>query len=386
MAKLVTPSSTCVNATDAMISTRISPTSIRQPMFLDEDEAEDAHEPVKSKLSTKALEALSTELELEDIEAWLVDFTTAISRVDERAHVLLHASDWRVLTGPDGPSWALEANKRIADAIDAALNPKGANVKLLKSALREAEGGDRPGVLYSGMDILSEIRALVTDRSLGEIRFGKEVTKVAVFTLGATVTDTRLVADSFKRHFQLRPAQERAVPNALLHEIISKMPESTPTLLLKKQSYEDKLYKSEMTGASPPWTVKEIIDYIAVDLARASKAEVSITEKPSTGEKLSPQSICGNCKAKGEHLVRDCPVKCKTCNLNYCPGAWHQACAVTFDTPPSKRGIKNSTDRDLPDFLVGKLDEAWKVKHPGKEVSSLEHTAEASSLEYIYDD
>jgi len=40
----------------------------------------------------------------------------------------------------------------------------------------------------------------------------------------------------------------------------------------------------------------------------------------------------------------------------------------------------------LPDFLVGKLDEAWKVKHPGKEVSSLEHTAEASSLEYIYDD
>ena len=40
----------------------------------------------------------------------------------------------------------------------------------------------------------------------------------------------------------------------------------------------------------------------------------------------------------------------------------------------------------MPGFLVSKLDEAWKVKHPGKEVSSLEHTAEASFLEYIYDD
>ena len=211
---------------------------------------------VKPKLSTKALEALSTKLELEDVEAWIVDFVTAISRVDQRANELLHAPNWRELAGPDGPSWAVAANQRIADAVDSTLDPSGANVKLLKAALREAEASDRPGVLYSGMDILDEIRALVTERSYGEIKLNTETAKVLKFELGASVTNTRLVADNIKRHFQLRPERERAVPNALLHDILSKMPDSTPLLLQKKYSYEDKLYKAEMTGASPPWTAR----------------------------------------------------------------------------------------------------------------------------------
>ena len=123
-----------------MHSTRVSPVSIRQPIFPDEDDADATHQSVQPKLSTKSLEALSTALELENIEAWLVDFTTAIGRVDQRAHMLLHTSDWRLLTGLDGPAWVLAANKRIADAVHAAFDPNGANVKLLKTALREAEG------------------------------------------------------------------------------------------------------------------------------------------------------------------------------------------------------------------------------------------------------
>jgi len=128
MAKLVTPSSTSVDATNVMHSTRVSPVSIRQPVFLDEDEADVINTAVKPKLSTKALEALSTKLELEDVEAWIVDFVTAISRVDQRAHELLHAPNWRELAGPDGPSWAVAANQRIADAVDSTLDPSGANV------------------------------------------------------------------------------------------------------------------------------------------------------------------------------------------------------------------------------------------------------------------
>ena len=199
IAKLVTPSSTCVDATNPMHSTRVSPVSIRQPIFPDEDDADATHQSVQPKLSTKSLEALSTALELENIEAWLVDFTTAIGRVDQRAHMLLHTSDWRLLTGLDGPAWALAANKRIADAIHAALDPNGANVKLLKTALREAEGEDRPGVLYSGMDILDEIRALVTERSYGEIRLDKETAKIATFTLGSSRTPSSATS-SFVLH------------------------------------------------------------------------------------------------------------------------------------------------------------------------------------------
>ena len=43
-------------------------------MFSDEDDADDTPQAVKPKLSTKALEALSTKLELEDVDAWIVDF------------------------------------------------------------------------------------------------------------------------------------------------------------------------------------------------------------------------------------------------------------------------------------------------------------------------
>ena len=386
VAKLITPSSNSVNVTDTLHSTRISPTSIRQPMFSDEDDADDTPQAVKPKLSTKALEALSTKLELEDVDAWIVDFVSAVGRVDKAAHALLHDSEWRELTGPDGPGWAKAANERISDGIHSALDPTGTNVKLLKTALREAEAGDRPGILYSGMDILYEIRALVTERSIGEIKLGTKCTEKASFTLGAAIDDSRLVGDSIKRKFLLKPAAEQAAPNALLHEILSKMPSTMPVLSLKKEKYEDDLYKAEIIGEHPPWTVKALIDYIAVDLARASKAEASVSEKSTGVTPLSPNYVCGNCTAKGKHLARDCPVKCKSCNLNFCPGAWHKACAVTFSTPPSKSEITNALDRPLPDFLVAKLEKEWKVKHPGAEVSSLERTYEASSLEYICDD
>ena len=67
-------SSTCGDATNPTYSTRVSPVSIRQPIFPDEDDADATHQAVKPKLSTKALEALSTKLELEDVDAWIVDF------------------------------------------------------------------------------------------------------------------------------------------------------------------------------------------------------------------------------------------------------------------------------------------------------------------------
>ena len=81
----------------------------------------------------------------------------------------------------------------------------------------------------------------------------------------------------------------------------------------------------------------------------------------------------------GDHLSKDCSAKCKDCGVSFCPGnsVRCELCAVTCDIPPSKRSppVSNFFGKPLPPHLIAKLDAAWKVKHPGKEVSALEISA-----------
>ena len=354
------------------------PTSIRQPVFDEPEEPDCAlttSQHHRYRLSTKALEALKTKLELHKIAASLVDIRAAIARVDKPAYRLLVAPDWRVLMSSDEDTYT-SANARIADVLDSVLDSTAENVILLKSTLREADQSDRPGILCSGMDMIEEIGALVTDRSLGEVKLAKQTAASVAFTPGAPLATTRLVGDEVKARFAIRPEAERAVKNALLHEILEKYPTSSEQLLKQKEEYERELYRTEMApapGLPPPWTAATLISFIAVDMARASKEVSAVDRQKFTGPQLHSAYICGNCKAQGKHLARDCPNKCKSCTLNFCPGAWHMACAVTFDTSPSSRGeIPNAFGRPLPDSLVRKLQEAWQAKHPSDEVSCLE--------------
>ena len=54
------------------------------------------------------------------------------------------------------------------------------------------------------------------------------------------------------------------------------MPASDPILKIKKDEYETKLYKAEMHKNEPPWTIDELVDEIAVDLAGSSAARRDI--------------------------------------------------------------------------------------------------------------
>ena len=392
-------------------STYVSPESIRQPAFESDDEEEEHHQPPRSasdkRLTTAAIKALKTRLVLEDIPSWIVDFKAAIGRTDPEAATLLAATNHQSeLLGTSGSTWAFDANKRIANVIDSALDPVGDNVILLKSTLRDAEAGDRPGILASGVDMLAEIQALLTERTYGEIKLDKEVTAAVVFVPGATVTETRLIAEKIKRRQVLKTHAEQAIPKALLHEIISKIPDTPEALRKHKNEYERKLYKTEMIGTSPPWTANELIAFIGVDLTAYPRPEVSLTERPPTGgvtkQTLNPETKCGNCGATSKHVSRDCPIKCPDCLLNCCPGnpARGMLCAAKCDIAPSKciPPLTSFNGRDLPTFCVQKLDTAWKAKHPGKEISSLERDLEhfwpsseplceeISSLELISDD
>ena len=145
-----------------------------------------------------------------------------------------------------------------------------------------------------------------------------------------------------------------------------------------------------MIGASPPWTLEELTDFIGVDLARAKPdkpKEASALEgahppprpDPKPRPTLTSTYKCAACGAVGKHLSFDCPIKCPECALNFCPGARHELCAVVCETPPSKRSppLENVHGRPLHSMLVQKLDAAWKLKHPGKEVSSLEVEADS---------
>ena len=209
-----------------------------------------------------------------------------------------------------------------------------------------------------------------------------------MFKPGATITATRLTGDDMKSRFDVRPPPaERAVKNAFLHEILSKYPTSTPQLIKQKEEYERDLYRTEMApfpGVPPPWTAATLISYIAVDMAQAMTPEIAVTERtgqPKLPVKLTPTYLCAGCGAVGQHLASDCPKKCTQCGFNFCPGGpvLGEVCAILCDTPPSKRQIKNGIGKDLAQFLVAKLEDAWKVKHPGKDVNSFK--AEASGLE-----
>ena len=72
--------------------------------------------------------------------------------------------DWRQQM-LDSPQRAVVANRRIATAIDGALDHSADDVVNLISVLRAADRSDRQGILCSGMDIVEEIRSLVTGRS-----------------------------------------------------------------------------------------------------------------------------------------------------------------------------------------------------------------------------
>ena len=338
----------------------------------------------QAAILSKSLANMRTKLPLEDIPDFLIDFKAKLGGADPEARELLYASDWRSIMAAQSLE---QANMRLATAIDATLDPSGDNVIILKSNLREAARTTCPGILFSGMDIIEAIEALLHGRSIGEIKLDGESGANIKFAAGAAITATRLTAEMLKKHHQLQPAAARSMPNALLHYMIEKMPTQPERLLLKKEEYENALYKSEMRGAPPPWSLKELIGDIAVDLARAGPKEASVVAvlpKPpelKPRPELTPSYICANCGAKGEHLNFDCPIKCGDCGLNFCSGARHAACAVAFDIPPSKRDppLTNFHGKPLHQYLLGKLDAAWKLKHPGKEVSSLEVELESAS-------
>ena len=360
---------------------RLSPTDIRQLDF--SDEADDgAYGSQPMRLTSTTLKSLMTKLDLTDIADYIVDLKAACGRRDPDAHLLLVSPDWRaVLIG--GHPAMIDANKRIAEYVTASIDNNGDNVKRLMSILRQADSTDRPGILFSGMDILEEIAALVTERSLGEIKLST-TTESTVFTAGAHINETRIAAISIKKNFTLKTDAERAAPNALLHEIIAKMPNpDNSTLKLKKEEYEDKLYKAEMHGESPPWTIDQLIDNIAVDLARAPPHALPIKPPPNEASgadrrypppELTQFTKCGGCGAVGKHLSRDCPEKCKHCSLNFCPGNRGMVCAIECVEQPSKRDIKNALGYPMYPTLVAKLDQLWSKKHNKKveEVSMLE--------------
>ena len=354
----------------------VPPEVVRRLQF-DATVADPAQGESTITLTYKTLSGLMTSLELPTIGNYITDIIAALGRVDTSSYTLATSVDWRALMVNE---WAVKANKRIAIAIDASLNPMAPNVLLLKARLREAESTEHPGILFSGMDILEDIRALVTHRSLGEIKLTADTSALVVFSIGASLGETRLKAEAIKQNFMLKTDLERNVPNAFLHELLSKVPGSNdPMLLMQKARYEDDLYKAEITGTGAPWSAQQLIDYIAVDLARAKpvKAVANVSTKEVANVSTRPPPVltastrCFGCGAVGKHMSRDCPIKCGTCNFNFCPGARGEACAVSFDERPSMRSLTNIDDQPMIKLLVDKLDAAWKVKHPN-EVSMLE--------------
>jgi hypothetical protein len=329
-------------------------------------------------------------LELENIGDYIVDFKAAVGRVDTEAHRLLVDPFWREVMANE-PEWALRANKRIATAIDGSIDKDAPNVIRLMTILRKADAGDRPGLLFSGMDMLEEIQALVDGRTVGEIKLNTKDGEKIVFKLRLTIDENRLLGNRIEKQFELKPEGERVARNALHHEFIKKIPDTTDVMLtLQKKMYETDLFKSELDGVEPPWTTDQLVDRIAVDLATAPstaqlvRSELSVIDQKSND--VSPTYVCSNCGKIGEHNSANCGDACKKCGFNFCIGnsACGAACAVAFDKKPSTRPASDFMTafrkQPLLPFLMAKLDAAWKQRHPN-EVSAVECDAQTDDSE-----
>jgi hypothetical protein len=312
----------------------------------------------------KGLRAHGGKLELHDIADFIVDLKTAIVLADPDTSDIIYNPAWR--NGLDARG--VRMNTRIATAINGALDGTAKNVKYFKSLMRKANETDRPGILYSGLDMLEEIEALVTDRTIGEIKLNKGTIQDLKFEAGVDLSDSRLRANEIEQHFALKTAAERAVPNALLHEFISKIPDvGDEKLTLIKEDYERKLYTSEVNHEPPPWTQMALVNDIGVALARATVTRqiASIDKQPGPGAFAFAR--CHNCGEANKHANRDCPIVCTDgrCGFNFCPGARGMVCAVKFETPPSKRNppLESALGRPLLSHLLDRLDAAWEAKH-----------------------
>jgi hypothetical protein len=351
-----------------------APPVVRQLQF-DENDGEESGLQLQPKLrlASKTLENLFTQLDLVSIDDFLIDFKAAIGNVDKHAYILLDAADWRpMLEG--SPVWAVEANRRIAEALNATLDSKAPNVKRLKTILREAEAGESPGILSSGMDMIAEVKALVHGRSAGEVKSDMKEAMSISFKLGAPINENRLIADEIKKHYAIKSPGERAVENGIFHEMLGKVPSSNDSLLnIQMKMYVNDLHKAEMASPPepPPWTLTKLIDNIAIDLSTAVAKEVSAIEdhKKSSSKVLTPDYKCANCGEEGAHFSYDCKENvCEECNFNFCPGGRDMLCAMLCVEKPSKRGdqIVNYFGRPLrvtAPKLIEKLDRAWEHHH-----------------------
>jgi hypothetical protein len=191
------------------------------------------------------------------------------------------------------------------------------------------------------------------------------------FKLGASINENRLTADEIKKHYAIKSPGERAVENGIFHEMIQKIPPSNdPMLTFQVKMYENELHKAEIANPPepPPWTLKQLIDKIAVDLSSVASKEVSIVDdsrkKPM---ELTSDYQCANCGEKGDHLSYQCTENvCEDCEFNFCPGGRGMLCAMLCVTKPSKRAdeITNYFGKPLRvTKLIEKLDRAWEIHH-----------------------
>ena len=95
------------------------------------------------------------------------------------------------------------------------------------------------------MDMLEVIKAMVTGRSLGEIKLNTKETATVTFSIGATIDETRFIADTIKKRFVLKTEAERAVPNPSC----TRLSPSSPTLWTPRSRFRSR--RTRMTCTRP---------------------------------------------------------------------------------------------------------------------------------------
>ena len=187
----------------------------------------------------------------------------------------------------------------------------------------------------SGMELLERLQRVGKEpRGAACLTNEQDFIAFQPFTLGMKSNVVMHNALATIKLFEKTAAYNEKNTYGVLKALIDKMPAALSERKehhLRKILYAHSASGNSFSGGNPHYTVKSLIEYIAIDLVLTGTPSASAAAMP----KRATPFLCFNCGSEG-HKASECPNKCAECGLRCCPGAGHgQTCAVKAKMAPT---------------------------------------------------
>ena len=176
------------------------------------------------------------------------------------------------------------------------------------------------------------------------------------FKMGASLEQIKHDANAIAEMWEILPDGAKTRENDLHFRLIAAMPISDKRIKEERLKLHLELRTAQAQGKSPPWTIKQLVEVIAVQIGGG--LDLPAPGKPGgreahAGEERSWEGKCPRCGQTG-HSWRDCTIRCSECQQKDCPGAHDKPCILKYSTWPTGK-INNALGNPLPRQVQDRL-------------------------------